>query len=116
MGAHDLFGASKDLVQGQGGRVEDDGVGGWLQGRFDAIAVACVPLLHLTEDSFLFRPLLICNLRVGSGQFRPTGILVEHLKRGSYLTVAAVAANLRSSIEKNFDLRVGEYGSTYVTA
>src|ERR1700733_15327768 len=103
MGAHDLFGASKDLVQGQGGRVEDDGVGSWLQGRFDAIAVACVPLLHLAEDSFVFYPLPICDLWVGSGQFRPSRILVEHLKRGSYLTVATVPANLRSSIEKDFD-------------
>ena len=66
MGVHDLFGTSKNLVQRQGRRVEDDGVGGWLQGRFGAIAVACVPLLHLAEDGFLFCPLLIGNLWVGS--------------------------------------------------
>ena len=46
MGADDLFGLGQDLVEGHGGGVEDDGVGGGPEGGFGAVAVAVVALFQ----------------------------------------------------------------------
>ena len=65
MGANDLFGAGEDLVEGHGGGVEDDGVGGGLEGRFGAVAVAVVALFQFADDGLFGEALLLGGDGIG---------------------------------------------------
>jgi hypothetical protein len=115
MGTNNLFGASEDLVQGQSGRIENDSVCRWLEGRFGAITVAFVPFLHITDNSLLPDPLLFGYLRIETGH-RLSRIGVERLKRRNYLTIAPVAADLGGSVEEDLDLCIGKHCCSDVTA
>jgi hypothetical protein len=123
VGADDLFGAGQHLVERHGGGVEDDGVWGGLERGFGAVAVAVVALFQFADDGLFGEKLLLGCERVGGlavgvlkgGVLAGIGIAGRD-RSGSCLTVAAVAADLGGSVEKDFNFRVGEDGGADVAA
>src|SRR6185503_7586524 len=115
MGADDLLGPGQNLVERHRGGIENDGVGGGLKRRFGAVAVAVVAFPEFGEDGGFGCAMLFGGLRIGclTGGALPFG---RQRADGSYLAVAAVAADLGCGVEKDFDLGVGEYGGADVAA
>ena len=50
-GTDEVFDAGEDLVEGEGGGVDDDGVGGGVERGVGSIAVALVALAELLKNS-----------------------------------------------------------------
>src|SRR5579871_1440053 len=114
VGQNNLLGTGKNLLKCHRSRVEDDRVGGGLERRFGAIAIAIVALLHLLDDGLFQGLLLLRRLRIRT---LTVGILLrsEGRIRGD-LTVTPIPAHLRCGIEKDLDLGVREDGGANIAS
>jgi hypothetical protein len=65
VGSDDLFCAGEDLVEGHGGGVEDDGVGGGLEWGLGTVAVSIITFSEVADDGFLGLALALVGEGVG---------------------------------------------------
>jgi hypothetical protein len=120
--ADEVFDVGEDLVEGEAGGIDDDGVGRGTKRGVGTIAIALVALADLLKDD---RMVGVGRgqgaipgagiLLVGAGVLFVTGVVGGRLRAG-VLLVAALAARFRGGIEKNFDIGVGEDDGADVAA
>jgi len=107
MVADDLFGASEDFVEGEGGGIEEDGVGGRAKGGFGSVAVAGIAVAEFLEDVLLGERL---------GGIGWESVVERWCGGGPVLVETTAAANFGGGVEEDFDFGVGEDGGTDVAA
>ena len=108
-GTDEVFDASEDLVEGEAGGVDDDGVGSGLQRRVGAIAVALIALTEFLKNGSMAGAGLGSEgiVVARAGILLVAGVRQAVLHAG-VLFVTALAARFGRSIEKNFNVGVGK--------